>query len=1073
MRRALLLLLVLPALAQAQIAFRGASSGFNEGLGVQHSSLGTVASGSGATVTPGLPARVAGDLLLTIIEVGDDNAFSMSASWTLLFSGAQSTNHQAAIYWRIATNTAADTATISHAGPGGRNVLLARVVAFSNVDPANPFDGLSFNPSAGNDNAVDTGAINVTNACSLRVATVHINDNDSITSPPAGWYQSFYNSTGTGNDAAISLWYETVTAAGVQPSVNIQYSANDRSHAAQFALRPQGLTLNVPGGTQAGDVMVATIATRPGNSNPANQNAKKVCEPTGWTLVRDTTNNAGGATGGTGMRLQTYMRVATGAEPASYTWYAQLNNPSVVPATVFVSGVGGIVAYSGVDNTTPLDVEGGNTTGNSYSHTGNSLTTTVANTMLVASHSFLSADTWTPPAGMTERVDQSAPPAPPDNAVGVALEMSEEARPAAGATGNKTAVASGGSGTDSGIVHMLALRPAPPSTPGGFNAFETSTAAGAITGVIRTKVGGVAASIDIVALNPARTAVFTTFTGTVRVDILNSGDNSGALDPTTGCRSSWTVIQTLTPDPVFLGGELGRKTIGFTVPNVYREARVRVSFPAASPAVSGCSTDNFAIRPASFSLAATDSDWQAAGTGRALANTGAAGGNVHKAGRPFTLTVTPAPVTATSYNGDPTVSALACSLPAPCANGALTVGAFSGAGTRTSTTASYSEAGAFNLTLVDQTFAAVDAADGTPADCSASGRYVCQSPAPLAVGRFVPDRFAVTPVTSPVFRTFDALDADCSVPPAGAQRSFTYIGQPFGYATAPSATVLAQNAAGATTTNYRGVLWKLNAASVSQTVANAPVLPLDTSQMSTPTLTQIPNTGTGALNASAGDKLAFTRDTAAPSAPFSASLSITWSVSDAAEAGANQGTISTTTPPVFNGVGAGIAFDSGAGFRYGRLRLGTTHGSQLVALPVTMETQYWSGAAGFVTNAADHCTSIDAANVAMAGFSGNLAACETALGGGGALTGGRRALILAAPGNGNDGAVRLTVNLGAAAAGTTCTVVGGAATPATAADRAYLQGNWTGAAYDDDPSARTTFGTFKGTGEVIYIRENF
>jgi len=170
---------------------------------------------------------------------------------------------------------------------------------------------------------------------------------------------------------------------------------------------------------------------------------------------------------------------------------------------------------------------------------------------------------------------------------------------------------------------------------------------------------------------------------------------------------------------------------------------------------------------------------------------------------------------------------------------------------------------------------------------------------------------------------------------------------------------------------------------------------------------------------------------------------------------------------------SGIAFDSGSDFRYGRLRLGNANGSQLVPLPVLMETQYWLGVSGFVTNAADHCTSIGSASVAMDTFTGNLAACETAVSGGGTLTSGRRTLLLAAPGNANDGSVILTANLGAAPSGTTCTVVGGATSPAAGADRAHLQGNWTGALYDDNPGARATFGTFKGAGEVIFMRENF
>jgi Family of unknown function (DUF6701) len=452
--------------AQAQIAFRSATSGLNEGMGVQHSALGAAGSATGATVTPALPTRVTGDLLLAIIEADDANAVTMpSPNWTQLVTGTQGAVQRASIFWRIATNTAADTATVSHAAtPSTRQVLIAQVVAFSNVDLTSPFDGFVLGSSNGTNATVSTGSITTTNACSVRIATVHISDNNTITTPPAvGWYQSFFSTTATGNDAAIGLWYLDATSAGVQPSVSITHSnsgGNDYSHAAQIALRPGGLTLNVPAGTQAGDVMIATLATRPANSTPSNQNAKTVCEPPGWTLVRDTTNDSGGGTGGTGVRLQTYYRVASASEPATYTWYAQLNNPSVPPATVFVSGAGGIASYSGVDTTAPINVEGGNTTANSYSHTGNSITTTVANAMLVSSYTFLSADTWNaPPAGMTERFDQAAPSSPPGNAVGVALGMSDQPRPTAGATGTRTFVAGGTSATDTGIVHMLALRP--------------------------------------------------------------------------------------------------------------------------------------------------------------------------------------------------------------------------------------------------------------------------------------------------------------------------------------------------------------------------------------------------------------------------------------------------------------------------------------------------------------------------------------------------------------------------------------------------------------------------------------
>ena len=80
---------------------------------------------------------------------------------------------------------------------------------------------------------------------------------------------------------------------------------------------------------------------------------------------------------------------------------------------------------------------------------------------------------------------------------------------------------------------------------------------------------------------------------------------------------------------------------------------------------------------------------------------------------------------------------------------------------------------------------------------------------------------------------------------------------------------------------------------------------------------------------------------------------------------------------------------------------------------------------------------------------------------------------LAAPGSGNNGSVDLTVNLGASASGNTCTTLGGAPGSATTANLPHLQGNWTGGGYNVDPTARATFGVFKGAEEIIFVRENY
>jgi hypothetical protein len=94
----------------------------------------------------------------------------------------------------------------------------------------------------------------------------------------------------------------------------------------------------------------------------------------------------------------------------------------------------------------------------------------------------------------------------------------------------------------------------------------------------------------------------------------------------------------------------------------------------------------------------------------------------------------------------------------------------------------------------------------------------------------------------------------------------------------------------------------------------------------------------------------------------------------------------------------------------------------------------------------------------------HLAACETALSMSGSAP--NLATRLASPGSGNNGWTDLTLNLGAAAVGNTCTNVGGPGSAETPANKPWLQnpGN-------TNPSARATFGVYKGNNEFIYLRE--
>ncbi|MGZ5224291.1 MAG: DUF6701 domain-containing protein [Burkholderiales bacterium] len=590
-------------------------------------------------------------------------------------------------------------------------------------------------------------------------------------------------------------------------------------------------------------------------------------------------------------------------------------------------------------------------------------------------------------------------------------------------------------------------------TAGGFNAYETGTAAGSTSGVIKTKTAGSTVSLDIIALNAAKTAISTTFTGAVKIEVLDASNNSGALDAN-GCRPTWSVIQTLA-NPTFAASDNGRKTISFTQANAYRDVRLRITYPTTSPTATGCSTDNFAIRPSAFTnLAVTDTDWQTAGTTRAL-NSAVFGALTHKAGRPVSVradavNAAGSPAITTNYAGTPTATLTAC-VGAACTSsvGALSLVATFVSGQLASNTASYNEVGSFQLQLVDSSFAAVDGADGS----TAAERNIASSA--ITVGRFIPDHFAVS-LNTPAFGT--------------ACGSFTYVGQKFNYTTVPVITVTAQDFANNTTTLYAtaGSWWRISNATLTSKTYAAATGALDTSGVpGTDPAIVSSGAGVGTLTFSSGTGLLFDRTLTPPQippAPYNADISLGINVIDADGVGYASNPVSFGAATAGNG----IAFASGKTMRFGRLRLSNASGSQLISMPIRMETQYSNGT-GFVT-AADTCTSISTANIALGNYQKNLNAGETAVTSIGAFSGGVAWLRLSAPGAANNGSVDVSVNLTGTAAGSSCT----AGMPAsTGSGLSHLQGAWCGAPYSRDPTARATFGVNTNSDRMIYQRENF
>jgi len=499
------------------------------------------------------------------------------------------------------------------------------------------------------------------------------------------------------------------TAATVAKTATIAGATGYPGAAHILALRPAAsggsntLTINMPTGVQQNDVMIASISVGPSNVT--------ITPPAGWALVRRM-NQASG----TSNSLAVYSKLAGAGELGPYGWTFSAGH---------TGAAGGIQAFSGADPVIDIAEENGqNDTASVTAHATPSVNTTYSNTMIITSYGVGATSTWSQPPGMNETANLQGG--------SQAFEMSWVLQAAPASNISKTATSSS---TGYGNAHILALR----RVLGSFNAFETSTAAGAISGVLKTKVAGTSASAAVAALNAAKSAVAITYVGTMRVEILDASDNSAATDAN-GCRSTWTVIPGLTQDMTFTAADNGRKNVSGTISNSYRDVRLRMTSPAGAPDSIGCSSDNFAVRPSAITVSATDATWTTAGNTRTLNNTLVSGGTVHKAGQPFRVTAVAQPGTVTLYAGSPTVKTATCLLlgtmtGSPTARSPSRAGV-ERSGTRTNDSATHSEVGALTFELEDQNFAIVDAADSTTAE-----RFIPQTGGTIQVGRFVPDRF--------------------------------------------------------------------------------------------------------------------------------------------------------------------------------------------------------------------------------------------------------------------------------------------------------------------------------------------
>lgn len=588
-----------------------------------------------------------------------------------------------------------------------------------------------------------------------------------------------------------------------------------------------------------------------------------------------------------------------------------------------------------------------------------------------------------------------------------------------------------------------------------------------------TKLATTAFDLDFVALKNDGT-LDTGFNGQASVSLLANLSNV-AINSSTNCptaASAATVpLGTLTFSAGRATKNIGAAAFSSVAPNysAYKDVRANFACDVANcgQVINVCSSDNFSVRPQGFTVGVTKTDASALNNASFSAGTPSL-----RAGDDFLITATGV----AGYNGAPTIvrtvaaQTVASHLSATDyvgnlrdASGSSTISL--GSATVTSGlstgTVQYHDYGQFRLkagAVRDSVFAAADGGNGdcvlgSTSNTASGGQFGCdvanQADTGL-FGRFYPSYFAVAGTLTP----------------ACAAGNFSYFGQPFTLNYTVSAMSFPNPQLADTT-----IMTRYGAGTVSVVAYDGSAL-VDLSGNIRDAATGVNRADVGAWNngvfSPTATSDAYTRG--APAAPVVAGYvaigatgpdgvivqRATGSKTIADDRNFKAGTPACAAACTHKKVG-GVP----TRFRYGRLSLGNAYGSELLDLPIPLEAQYWAAAGYYVTNRDDVCTAINPSSIKLAGFSQNLAACETQFSPTGlqTLVGGKLPLRMTRPGAGNNGGVGLELNIGSVASGTTC--VAAASSPATAASLP-----WFGIV---NPAARASFGAFRTP--LIYRRE--
>ena len=217
----------------------------------------------------------------------------------------------------------------------------------------------------------------------------------------------------------VGLGDQVVASVGFMDAIAFENTGTNATTSGGQA------TLNIPKPTSTGigDFLIAQV------SAGGTDSGQHICPPAGWTSIRRTTQ-------GSDVAIHTFYKfAASGDTPVANYTFTVRPNVSCTGTAQSRRMSGGIIRYTGVDTTTPVEAHSGNTGSSSTTLTASSVTAS-AGARVIGFYGLKKNTGLDPHAadGMTERLERFVSDGSGPSSMAADLDNST-----AGATGNKRA----------------------------------------------------------------------------------------------------------------------------------------------------------------------------------------------------------------------------------------------------------------------------------------------------------------------------------------------------------------------------------------------------------------------------------------------------------------------------------------------------------------------------------------------------------------------------------------------------------------------------------------------------------